>query len=209
MATSQQEFLRHVCACGAPTLTASRWSPDWLEGHFGATPPYVSKLLAPSRRGALPSRQPIESCYARLDACYLSLVPLIGPRIDLLGDSRAEASPRLPIFGQPSSALGGMRPFTFVPPLPPPLPSQPVCQPLADEIPIESDGRATSLAAELRASSLVDREGSRAPTRRSPASVKEEEGDPGRTTPFTDRRTWDVDGESLEDMDLTDNAAPS
>ncbi|KAJ7747000.1 hypothetical protein B0H16DRAFT_1462230 [Mycena metata] len=125
------------------------------------------------------------------------------------GDSRAEASPRLPIFGQPSSALGGMRPFTFVPPLPPPLPSQPVRQPLADEIPIESDGRATSLAAEFRASSLVDRVGSRTPTRRSPASVKEEEGDPGRTTPFTDRRTWDVDGESLEDMDLTDNAAPS
>ncbi|KAJ7775478.1 hypothetical protein B0H16DRAFT_1713066 [Mycena metata] len=36
MATSQQELLRH--------------SPGWLEGHFRATPPYIPKLLAPSRR---------------------------------------------------------------------------------------------------------------------------------------------------------------
>jgi hypothetical protein len=121
------------------------------------------------------------------------------------GDPRAEAAPRFSLFGPPGYALGGLRPFTFVPPPPPPLPEQRSHQPTDDEIPVESRGRATSLADELRASSIADRDGSPTPMLHSSASVKVEEDRDGRVTPFIDRRTWEVDGESLGDMDLTDD----
>ncbi|KAJ7750868.1 hypothetical protein B0H16DRAFT_1460570 [Mycena metata] len=122
------------------------------------------------------------------------------------GDPRAEAAPRFSLFGSPGYALGGLRPFTFVPPPPPPLPGQRSHQPTDDEIPVESGGRATSLADELRASSIADRDGSPTPILRSPVSVKAEEDRDGRVTPFIDNRTWEVDGESLGDMDLTDDS---
>ncbi|KAJ7750596.1 hypothetical protein B0H16DRAFT_1724527 [Mycena metata] len=103
-----------------------------------------------------------------------------------------------------------MRPFSFAPPRPLPLPTQATGAPSADEIPFQSGSRATSLAAEMCASSLADREeGEATPTRASPVSVKAEDAE-SATVPFVDERVWDVDGETLEEMDLsTENAAGS
>jgi hypothetical protein len=123
------------------------------------------------------------------------------------GDARAEAPPRLPIFGQAGFSLGGGRPFTFVPPRPPPLPSQPSRRPLDDEIPINSGGRATSLAAEMRASSIADVDRTPGPTTDSPSPVKEEADEEEQVPPHIDARVWNAEGDTLEEMDLTGGPA--
>jgi hypothetical protein len=119
------------------------------------------------------------------------------------GDARAEAPAGLTFFGQAGFSLGGGRPFTFVPPRPPPLPSQPSRRPTDDEIPLYSDGRATSLAAEMRASSLADLDRTPGPTADSPLPLKEEADEEERVAPHVDARLWNAEGDTLEEMDLT------
>ncbi|KAJ7022861.1 hypothetical protein C8F04DRAFT_1272171 [Mycena alexandri] len=68
------------------------------------------------------------------------------------------------------------------------------------EIPYESDGRATSLAAELRSSSLMD-DSDRSP-RQPPLSVKTEDGERS-VTPYLDGGVWEEDEGSLETMDIS------
>ncbi|KAJ7742221.1 hypothetical protein B0H16DRAFT_1693795 [Mycena metata] len=103
------------------TWTRHIYSPDWLEGHFRVTPPYILKLLAPSRHCTLPSRPPIELFYTRLDACSLSLVPLIGPpcqqpelTLTLLGTTEQSSSGQRPA-SQFSSYRNGIFQFINIP----------------------------------------------------------------------------------------------
>ena len=123
------------------------------------------------------------------------------------GDARAEAPPVLPLFGQAGYSLGGGRPFTFVPPRPPPLPSRPSRRPTDDEIPLFFEGRATSLAAEMRGSSIADADRTPGPTTDSPPPVKTEFDGDERVAPYVDARVWDADSDTLEDMDLTEGGA--
>ncbi|KAJ7711121.1 hypothetical protein B0H16DRAFT_1745417 [Mycena metata] len=100
------------------------------------------------------------------------------------GDPRAEAAPRFSLFGSPGV----------------------LTNPRTTKFPWNPEDARRVLADELRASSIADRDGSPTPILRSPASVKVEEDRDGRVTPFIDNRTWEVDGESLGDMDLTDDS---
>ncbi|KAJ7702899.1 hypothetical protein B0H16DRAFT_1748081 [Mycena metata] len=111
------------------------------------------------------------------------------------GDPRAEAVPRFSLFGSPDYALGGLRPFTFVPP-PPSLPGQSSRRPAEDEIPIDSGGRATSLVAEMRASSIADLDRTPGPTTDSLSPVKEEADEEERVMPHLDARVWDAEGDN-------------
>ncbi|KAJ7024871.1 hypothetical protein C8F04DRAFT_1269879 [Mycena alexandri] len=95
------------------------------------------------------------------------------PRHD---DPWAQLALRRVLFGNPGPVLGG------------------------DEIPYESDGRATSLAAELRSSSLMD-DSERSP-RQPPLSVKTEDGERS-VTPYLDGGVWEEDEGSLETMDIS------
>ncbi|KAJ7032691.1 hypothetical protein C8F04DRAFT_1261537 [Mycena alexandri] len=70
----------------------------------------------------------------------------------------AQLALRRVLFGNPGPVLGGGLPLSYMPPTPPPLSTPPpAVRPTQDEIPYESDGRATSLAAELRSSSADGR----------------------------------------------------
>ncbi|KAJ7766915.1 hypothetical protein B0H16DRAFT_1453910 [Mycena metata] len=76
-------------------------------------------------------------------------------------------------------------------------------RPTDDEIPLYSDGRATSLAAEMRASSLADLDRTPGPTADSPLPLKEEADEEERVAPHVDARLWNAEGDTLEEMDLT------
>ncbi|KAJ7020807.1 hypothetical protein C8F04DRAFT_1274571 [Mycena alexandri] len=113
----------------------------------------------------------------------------------------AQLALRRVLFGNPGPVLGGGLPLSYVPPTPPPLSTPPPSvRPTQDEIPYESDGRATSLAAELRSSSLMD-DSDRSP-RQPPLSVKTEDGERS-VTPYLDGGVWEEDEGSLETMDIS------
>ncbi|KAJ7040564.1 hypothetical protein C8F04DRAFT_1253881 [Mycena alexandri] len=120
------------------------------------------------------------------------------PRHD---DPWAQLALRRVLFGNPGPVLGGGLPLSYMPPTPPPLSTPPpAVRPSQDEIPYESDGRATSLAAELRSSSLMD-DSDRSP-RQPPFSVKTEDGE-RLVTPYLDGGVWEEDQGSLETMDIS------
>ncbi|KAJ7027750.1 hypothetical protein C8F04DRAFT_1266705 [Mycena alexandri] len=113
----------------------------------------------------------------------------------------AQLALRRVLFGNPGPVLGGGLPLSYMPPTPPPLSTPPpAVRPTQDEIPYESDGRATSLAAELRSSSLMD-DSDRSP-RQPPLSVKTEDGECS-VTPYLDGGVWEEDEGSLETMDIS------
>ncbi|KAJ7018865.1 hypothetical protein C8F04DRAFT_1277066 [Mycena alexandri] len=114
----------------------------------------------------------------------------------------AQLALRRVLLGNPVPVLGGGLPLSYMPPTPPPLSTPPpAVRPTQDEIPYESDGRATSLAAELRSSSLMD-DSDRSP-RQPPLSVKTEDGERSVTPNYLDGGVWEEDEGSLETMDIS------